>query len=434
MAKKKKSSKKRKNNNRRRVSSVSRTPKRTNYSSYNEKKSYKKKVKVVKLRKPIIFIILLGIIVLLFLIFNSKKDNSSDIKKDLSIVLNGKDNIVLEYGNLYEDEGATAKYKDTDLSKDIKTDTNINFKKVGDYYYKYKITYEKVSKEVKRTISIKDTSKPIITLNGNSTISIYIGDTYKELGATAKDNYDGDISKSISVSGSVNTKKAGTYTVTYKTKDSSGNENSINRTVKVIKKTTSNTDNSNGVIGKTSKGYTIEKKDGLYYINGILVVNKTYNLPSTYNPGGLLAVFNTNFNKMKEDAKKEGLTLSVISGFRSYSYQNTIYNKYVKADGQAEADRYSARPGHSEHQTGLAADINKIDYNWGKTPEGKWLNDNCYKYGFILRYLEGKESITGYKYEPWHIRYVGVDLATKLYNDGDWITLEEYLGITSKYS
>ena len=103
-------------------------------------------------------------------------------------------------------------------------------------------------------------------------------------------------------------------------------------------------------------------------------------------------------------------------------------------DGKALADTYSARPGHSEHQSGLAIDINMADSAFDSSPEAKWLNDNAYKYGFILRYPKGKDNITGYMYESWHFRYVGTELANKLYNDGNWITLEEYFGIDSKYS
>ena len=97
----------------------------------------------------------------------------------------------------------------------------------------------------------------------------------------------------------------------------------------------------------------------------------------------------------------------------------------MSRDGQEAADRYSARPGHSEHQSGLAADINSLYQSWGETEEGIWLNTHCADYGFIIRYPEGKESITGYMYEPWHIRYVGKELSSKLYNSGDWITLED---------
>jgi LAS superfamily LD-carboxypeptidase LdcB len=121
----------------------------------------------------------------------------------------------------------------------------------------------------------------------------------------------------------------------------------------------------------------------------------------------------------------------MISGFRSYSTQNTLYNKYVARDGKAEADRYSARPGHSEHQTGLAFDLNSLDQSFENTKEGKWLAENCWKYGFIIRYPKGKESVTGYMFEPWHVRYLGKEVAKKVYESGK--CLEEYLGITSVY-
>ena len=137
------------------------------------------------------------------------------------------------------------------------------------------------------------------------------------------------------------------------------------------------------------------------------------------------------FNSEKEESNR---WLWIASGYRSYWDQKSIYNNYVSRDGQANADTYSARPGHSEHQTGLAFDLNSIDDSFSNTYEGQWVHDNCYRFGLILRYPKGKESITGYMYESWHMRYVGVELATKLYNDGDWITLEEYYGIDSKYS
>jgi D-alanyl-D-alanine carboxypeptidase len=166
------------------------------------------------------------------------------------------------------------------------------------------------------------------------------------------------------------------------------------------------------------------------YINGILIANKTYPLPSTYNPG-VDPVANAALQELFAAAKLDGINLFVKSGFRSYSTQKTLYNKYVKRDGAAAADRYSARPGHSEHQTGLAFDINKADSSFEGSAEAVWLAENCYKYGFIIRYPKGKEAITGYIYEPWHIRYLGVETATAVYNSG--LCLEEYLGITSSY-
>ena len=187
----------------------------------------------------------------------------------------------------------------------------------------------------------------------------------------------------------------------------------------------------------------IENINGVTYIDGIMIVNKTYSLPETYTApnaegyGYCTTCLTTEtldaFNNMKSDAQALGLNLYISSGYRSYSYQENLYNNYVAQDGKEEADTYSARPGHSEHQTGLAFDLNTIDDSFAYTAEGKWVAENCYKYGLILRYPKGKETQTGYQYESWHLRYVGKELAEKLYNNGDWITLEEHFNITSEY-
>ena len=183
-------------------------------------------------------------------------------------------------------------------------------------------------------------------------------------------------------------------------------------------------------VSVTVTPYVAPVEPEITYINGILIANKTYPLPSTYNPG-VDSVANAALEEMFAAAKVDGFNLFVKSGFRSYSTQKSLYNSYVKRDGAAAADRYSARAGHSEHQTGLAFDINKANSSFAGSPEANWLAENCYKYGFIIRYPEGKESITGYIYEPWHVRYLGVETATAVYNSG--LCLEEYLGITSSY-
>ena len=181
----------------------------------------------------------------------------------------------------------------------------------------------------------------------------------------------------------------------------------------------------------TEKGYEIVEEDGLTYIYDILIANKSYSLPSDYNPGiddeSLSA-----FYIMQSDAAYEGLDLYISSDFRSYETQDRLYNNYASYDGYELADTYSARPGHSEHQTGMAFDLNTIDNAFADTAEGQWIKENCHKYGFIIRYPEGKEHITGYIYEPWHIRYLGVDKATEVYESG--LTLEEFLGIDSVYT
>lgn len=186
------------------------------------------------------------------------------------------------------------------------------------------------------------------------------------------------------------------------------------------------------------KNGTMYRENGFTYIKDastgvkFLLVNKTYTVPSDYAPGGLTSECQTAFNKLVAGAKKDGIKIFCKSGYRSYSYQTTLYNNYVKRDGKAAADTYSARPGHSEHQTGLAIDCNSTSSSWATTKEAKWLAAHCMEYGFIIRYDKGKQSKTGYIYEAWHIRYIGsVELAKKLSNSG--LCIEEYYGVTSKY-
>ena len=186
-------------------------------------------------------------------------------------------------------------------------------------------------------------------------------------------------------------------------------------------------------VSTSSKGYEIVTTNGFTYVDGVLVVNKTYSLPADYYPGGLTSECDAAYDQMKAAAAKEGLSLYISSGFRSYDTQDVIYNRYVANDGKANADRYSARPGHSEHQTGLAIDLNGVSDSFGDTAEGKWVAAHAHEYGFILRYPKGKEAQTGYMYEPWHIRYVGVEVATKIF-ESDGQCLEEYYGITSAYT
>lgn len=167
------------------------------------------------------------------------------------------------------------------------------------------------------------------------------------------------------------------------------------------------------------------------YLRGVLIVNKTYPLPQDYGDG-LTAETQKAFSKMQSAAAKKGLNIYISSGFRSYWSQSSIYNGIASRQGAAVADLDTARPGFSEHQSGLTFDLNSITESFAYTAEGKWVRDNAHKYGFVIRYPEGKSEITGYIWEPWHLRYLGVELATELYTSGQ--TLEEYLGVTSSYT
>ena len=170
----------------------------------------------------------------------------------------------------------------------------------------------------------------------------------------------------------------------------------------------------------------------------LVLVNKYHGLPETYVPeleklggrygvGSMVPDAAAAFRAMADAAKADGISLRSVSAYRSYQTQQGLYNHYVSIDGKANAERYSARPGYSEHQTGLALDINtaSISAHFENTAEYAWLQANCAKFGFMLRYPQDKESITGYRYEPWHYRYVGQAIAQTCMDQG--LTYEEYL-------
>ena len=176
---------------------------------------------------------------------------------------------------------------------------------------------------------------------------------------------------------------------------------------------------------------TKETKD-----KGILTIVNKYNwVARDYIPSNLITINNLsinkeaydNFIKMKQAINKENLNIRIISAYRSYNYQENLYNNYLKYESRSIVDTYSARPGYSEHHTGLAIDIDngKQGYNnFYLTKEFQWMQVNAHKYGFILRYPKDKENITGYSYEPWHYRYVGKDVAEYIKKHNS--TFEEY--------
>ena len=189
------------------------------------------------------------------------------------------------------------------------------------------------------------------------------------------------------------------------------------------------------VVGTTpfageAAGHDMKQDKGVTYVDGILIVNKTFPLPKDYAPGPSQEAEDA-FYAMAGAAWADGIGLWQNSGYRTYAEQDALFCEYADMNGLEEADAFSARPGHSEHQTGLAYDVNTANYGFIGTPEAYWIEAHCAEYGFIVRFPQGKEKITGYDYEPWHIRYVGVELAQKLQASGQ--CLEEYLNITSKY-
>ena len=167
-----------------------------------------------------------------------------------------------------------------------------------------------------------------------------------------------------------------------------------------------------------------------YYVQGkyneIVIANKKHPLASNYNPGENPTAKEA-FVRLRNDMIAQGYNVGYgYSGFRSYDYQRNLYQHYVNTDGQAAADRYSARPGYSEHQTGLVFDLTDKSGNLLEdTAASTWLKNNAHRYGFVVRYQPGKEASTGYMPEAWHIRYIGQE-APDIYHSG--LSLEEYYG------
>ncbi len=381
------------------------------------KKKVNNKKKTIIIISIIIFVfLLLGISGYLF--YNSKK-----LKVNLA-----SDRIVNINDEVYNTDYIKSVKNGTIVSDKQLVDTSIVGKKkivlkIKNYFNNIeKYTYD---------IDIVDREEPSIDysdrLSTTEGIEIDLLD-----GVKANDNSNEEID--VTVEGEYDFNTIGEYELYYVAKDSSGNTTKEKFILEVIKKKEVAQNISVDRTFTTSKGFKGYTKNGITYIDGVLIVNKTYSIPSTYYPGDITSETRSNMNRMFADAKALGLNIYLSSGFRSYNTQKIIYNNYVSRDGKEMADTYSARPGHSEHQTGLAFDVNQINDTFIGTPEANWLSDNAWKYGFILRYPKGKTNETGYKYESWHFRYVGLELAKKLYNDGDWITLENYFGITSKYS
>ena len=180
----------------------------------------------------------------------------------------------------------------------------------------------------------------------------------------------------------------------------------------------------------------------------LILVNKTHPVDKDYKPDDLTKVKDyapdraestrymrdeaaKAFGMLVDKAAEEGVVIKMTTAYRSYDFQKILFDSYVEKEGEEKANTFSAKPGQSEHQTGLAVDVSSpsVDYQlsgeYGKTKEGKWLADHACRFGFILRFPKGKEEITGYQYEPWHLRYVGLTAAKEIYDQD--ITLEEYL-------
>ncbi len=196
--------------------------------------------------------------------------------------------------------------------------------------------------------------------------------------------------------------------------------------------------------------FNIDKPSLIQDVNSIFVLaNKANYFPDDFVPINLVApkspymgggdryklrkVAADALDSLVKSASESGYVIRSVSAYRSISYQRDLFNYYVKKDGLAKASRYSSKPGHSEHHTGLCTDVSSpvmnylLEQSYGSKPEGIWLFNNAHRFGFVIRYPKDKEMFTGYTYEPWHIRYFGVALATYLYETG--LTYEEFIAL-----
>ena len=220
-------------------------------------------------------------------------------------------------------------------------------------------------------------------------------------------------------------------------------ENNLKKYIKYLEKNNKSLNDVVSIInvGSNNEWYTNTKKTDLEK-NELMLTNKFYSLDNSYNSDNMVSISNqysygnnqmltkTTFDaflNMFKAAKKENLTLIINSSFRSYEDQEKIYNNYKDKHGEEYANKIAAKAGFSEHQTGMAIDIQTYGSSastFEQFDEFKWLQKNAHNYGFILRYPKDKEYLTGYEYESWHYRYVGVEVATYIYENN--ITFDEY--------
>ena len=343
-------------------------------------------------------------------------------------------NLTFEYGEQIQikasdlldttDEDILSSFK----IESIANEKNKSYSAVGEYplQIKYRSLWKQFNETV--TISVKDTIKPVIEAKEKE-LHITEGEknfNYKD-NFKIKDLSSCDIKYDIS---EIDLSTPGQYKLHVSAIDASKNKATLSIDVivdeKVVESSTSIKQSQNSTSNSNAEPAPVTPSE-ITYVQGIMVVNKKHPLPASYapqeNPEAKYQLM-----QMITEMQNLGFNISSqYSGYRSYAYQQSLYNSYVATYGQAQADTFSARAGYSEHQTGLAFDLLSPNGTLLETvPEVSWIAQNAHRYGFIVRYQTGKENITGYIAEPWHLRYIG-QKASDIYASG--LSLEEYLGV-----
>ena len=265
----------------------------------------------------------------------------------------------------------------------------------------------------------------------HSRIQLPIGSTYhlEQYIDQAIDEVDGDLTQQVTYVDTINAQKAGTYEVIYTVSDRSGNTGSASLVVDIT------TFYDEYFDASVLKPEMVEDPNDIH-----VLVNKTHALSSDYEPKDLTLVYQSQDVYLRQEAaqaykefvlaaNQQGITVIPFSGYRSYSLQTRLYHNYLDRNGPLYTVSLSAYPGRSEHQLGLAIDISDtwndpLNASLGQRALGQFIKNEAYRFGFILRYQKDTTAITNYAYEPWHIRYVGKEMAKEIHDRQ--ITLEQY--------
>ncbi len=319
----------------------------------------------------------------------------------------------------------SAKQDNKDITKKIKVDkVNINQLKT------YTITYRIEDAIFTYRLKVVDKTKPVIT--GKNEVEIQQDSTFDSAicEVKASDNFDTIQDNQIKVSGHVDTSKPGHYPVTFEVSDSSKNKATFVCNVKVKEKEVIVVDTNPSNQNNHSTRNVVSNPNDI-----TVLVNKQNALPDGWAPSDLVAIGGNHYLRaeaanqllaLQSAIATEGIPFRVVSSYRSQSYQANLYQSYYQSD-PTNAPFYSALPRTSEHELGLAIDISydaNLHNDLQNSSVGVWMAQHAHQYGFVLRYDFNKTNLTGYMYEPWHYRYVGVPLATQLKNSN--IVLEEY--------
>lgn len=288
----------------------------------------------------------------------------------------------------------------------------------------YSLIYEVEGAEFCYELSVVDHTAPIITLINNTTIKQDELFDIQQLEIKAIDNYEGDISDQIIVKGNVDVTMPADYELYIEVSDRSGNKAEAHATISVEALPVSEEPNYNAEANIVSDPDSIT-----------VMINKQNMLPDGWEPADLTSIGNNHYlraeaaaalEQMRTSAQNSGIVFNVVSSYRTQAYQTNLYNRYMASDPY-NAPYYSAYPRTSEHELGLAVDISydfALHNDLDQSALGQWMNEHAHEYGWIMRYPANKTESTGYYFEAWHWRYVGVDLAKAIYESG--LSMEEY--------